>query len=131
MKQFLLAIFLIALPVAGFSAFESVFNSAPAVAGPTALGDLSAMQAVVRDTLAIVEKGDLVAAEKRITDFETLWDQAEPTLRPMNKDAWSNVDAGSDGALKALRSKTPDAAKVKAKLEALLASLIDPSKAVN
>ena len=131
MKQFLLATFLIALPVVGFSGYETFFNSAPAVAGPSALGDLSAMQVVVKDTQALAEKGDFVAAEKRITDFETLWDQAEPTLRPMNKDAWSNVDAGSDGALKALRSKTPDAAKVKEKLAALLASLSDPSKPVN
>lgn len=131
MKHFLLATFLIAVPVAGFSAFETFFNSAQAVAGPSALGDLTAMQMVIKDTLAIAEKGDLVAAEKRVTDFETLWDAAEPTLRPMNKDAWGNVDHGSDGALKALRSKTPDAAKVKEKLTALLASLIDPSKPVN
>ncbi len=72
----------------------------------------------------------MAAAEKRITDFETLWDQAEPTLRPMNKDAWSNVDGASDGALKVLRSKSPDAAKIKTRLEALLAALTDPSKPV-
>lgn len=131
MKHFLLAFVLIAVPVAGFSAFEAYFNSASAVAGQPALGDLSAMQTVIKDTLAIAEKGDLAAAEKRVTDFETLWDGAEPTLRPMNKDAWSNVDSASDGALKALRSKTPDAAKVKATLAALLAALVDPSKPAN
>ncbi len=131
MKQLLLATFLIALPVAGFTMFETYFNSVPAVAGAAVLGDLTAMQVIIKDTLAIAQKGDFVAAEKRISDFETLWDNAEPTLLPMNKDAWANVDAGSDGALKSLRSKTPDAAKVKEKLEALLASLSDPSKPVN
>ena len=131
MKHVLLAFVLIAVPVAGFSAFETYFNSAPAAAGQPPLGDLSAMQTVIKDTLAIAEKGDLAAAEKRVTDFETLWDGAEPTLRPMNKDAWSNVDSASDGALKALRSKTPDAAKVKATLTALLAALVDPSKPAN
>jgi len=131
MKQFFLAVFLIAMPVIAFSAFQSYFTSVPAVAGTAALGDLTAMQAVVKDTQAIAEKGDLAAAEKRITDFETLWDAGEPTLRPMNKDAWSNVDSASDGALKALRSKTPDAAKVKATLQALLAALVDPSKPAN
>ncbi|MEP6828625.1 MAG: hypothetical protein ABJA10_11185 [Aestuariivirga sp.] len=130
MKQFLLAAFLIAVPVVGFSAFEAYFISAPAVAGQPALGDLSAMQSVVKDTQVIVEKGDLAAAEKRLTDFESLWDEAESTLRPMNKDAWSNVDEASDGALKALRSKTPDAVKVKATIAALLGALIDSSKAV-
>lgn len=131
MKQFLLAAILIAVPVAAFGAFESYFSTTQAVAGQPPLGDLSAMQTVIKDTLAIAEKGDLAAAEKRVTDFETLWDEAEPTLRPMNKDAWSNVDAASDGALKALRSKTPDTNKVKVTLAALLAALTDPSKSVN
>ena len=131
MKHFLLAAFLIAVPVLGFSAFEAYFISTQAVAGQPPLGDLSAMQTVIKDTLAIAEKGDLAAAEKRVTDFETLWDEAEPTLRPINKDAWSNIDAASDGALKALRSKTPDAAKVKTTLATLLGALTDPSKAVN
>jgi hypothetical protein len=131
MKQILLALFLIAVPVAGFSAFQIYFNTAAAVAGTAALGDLSAMITAVKDTQAIADKGDLVAAEKRITDYETLWDDAEPTLRPMNKDAWSNVDSASDGALKALRSKAPDAAKIKATLAALLAALVDPSKTTN
>ena len=72
MKQFLLACFLIAVPVAGFSAFEYYFNTATALAGASALGDLSAMQAVVKDTLAIADKGDLTGAATRITDFETL-----------------------------------------------------------
>jgi hypothetical protein len=131
MKQILLALFLIVVPVAGFSTFEVYFNSGSAMAGQPPLGDLSAMLAAVKDTQALADKGDMVAAEKRITDFETLWDDGEPTLRPMNKDAWSNVDSASDGALKALRSKTPDAAKIKTKLDALAAALTDPSKPSN
>ncbi|MDP8997492.1 MAG: hypothetical protein M3O03_10905 [Pseudomonadota bacterium] len=130
MKQFFLALFLIAVPVVGFTGFQVYYNTGTAVAGQPPLGDLSAMQVVLKDTIAIADKGDIVAAEKRITDFETLWDQAEPTLRPMNKDAWSNIDGASDGALKSLRSKTPDAAKIKASLSALLAALTDPSKPV-
>jgi hypothetical protein len=131
MKQLLLALFLIAVPVLGFSGFQLAFKVIPAVAAQSALGDLAAMLAVVRDTEAIAEKGDLVAAEKRITDFETLWDEGEPTLRPMNKDAWSNVDTASDHALKALRSKIPDAAKVKETLGVLAGALADPMKPVN
>ncbi len=131
MKQFLLACFLIAVPVAGFSFFQIYFNTTPALASQAALGDLSAMQAVINDTLAIAEKGDLVAAEKRVTDYETLWDTAEPTLRPMNKDAWSNVDEASDHVLKALRAKAPDPAHVKETLTTLLGALADPSKPLN
>jgi hypothetical protein len=131
MKQFLLACLLIAVPVAGFSGFQIYFNATPALAGQAPLGDLSPMQTVIKDTVAIAEKGDLVAAEKRITDYETLWDEAEPTLRPMNKDAWSNIDEASDGALKALRAKAPDAAKVSAVLARLLGALTDPAKPLN
>ena len=131
MKHLFLALILIAVPVIGFTGFQVYYNTGTAMAGQPPLGDLSAMQAVVRDTIAISDKGDVATAEKRITDFETLWDAAEPTLRPMNKDAWSNIDAASDGALKALRSKTPDAAKVKTTLATLLGALTDPSKAVN
>ncbi len=131
MKQFLLATVLIAVPVVGFSVYQINFNPTAAIAAEAVLGDLSAMQTVIKDTQTIVEKGDLVAAEKRVTDFETLWDQAEPTLRPKNKDAWSNVDSAADGALKALRSKTPDAAKIKTTLTALSTALSDPSKPAN
>jgi hypothetical protein len=131
MKQFLLACFLIAVPVAGFSVFQLYVNTTPALAGQAPLGDLSAMQTVIKDTLASVEKGDLVAAEKRITDYETLWDEGEPTLRPMNKEAWSNVDEASDHALKALRAKAPDAAKVKETLATLLEALANPAKPLN
>ncbi len=50
MKQFLLAAFLIAVPVTGFSAFQAYFNVTAAVANASVLGDLSAMQTVVKDT---------------------------------------------------------------------------------
>jgi hypothetical protein len=126
LKQFLLAATLIALPVAGFSIFQLTLNTSNAVAGQPVLGDLSSMVAVVKDTKTIAATGDLVSAEKRITDFESLWDTAEPTLRPINKEAWVNVDSAADTALKSLRAKTVDAAKVTSALDGLLASLDNP-----
>lgn len=71
----------------------------------------------------------MTAAEKRITDFETAWDDAEPTLRPMDTNAWGNVDQAADHALKALRSSTPVSADVTATLAALAASLDIPGYA--
>lgn len=130
LKQYALALVLIAAPVAVFSGSEHYFIAAtPAEAAAAPLGDLSAMKTIVADVQAIAAKGDMPAAEKRITDFETAWDEAEPTLRPMNKDAWGNVDGAADAALKALRAKTPDAAKVASTLAGLAAALDNPAAA--
>ena len=42
------------------------------------------LHAIAADTLTIAKSGDFVAAEQRITDFETSWDAAESTMRPMD-----------------------------------------------
>lgn len=130
MKQFLLALMLIAVPVAAFTGFEMRFAATPAVAaGAASLGDLSKLKTIIADVQAIADKGDMVAAEKRIRDFENDWDVATKTLRGLNKEDWSHVDDASDAALSDLREAKPDAAKVKITLAALLAALNDPSKA--
>jgi len=130
MKQFLLALLLIAVPVAGFSAVEIWLiptvpdASATVVVDP--LGDLAAYETIVADTSVIAGSGDLAAAEKRITDFETAWDAAESTLRAKDAAAWGNIDTAADDALDALRKGTPDASSVKATLVALAAMLANP-----
>ena len=130
MKQFLLALILIAVPVAAFTGFEMKFATTPAVAaGATSLGDLSKLKAIIADVQGIADKGDLVAAEKRIRDFENDWDVATKTLRGLNKSDWGHIDDASDAALSDLRDAKPDAAKVKVTLAALMASLNDPTKA--
>lgn len=76
MKQLLPASTLIALPVAGFAAFEFLPAVAPpATAGATAgsLGDLSAYGTIVADTQVLARRGDLTAAARRATDFEPRW----------------------------------------------------------
>ena len=80
MKQLLLAYALIAVPVAGFTIVELHVPATPAAAARPAgesLGDLSALEAIVTDTQTIAKSGDLAAAQTRITDFETQWDDAE------------------------------------------------------
>lgn len=90
------------------------------------LGDLSSLLAIVGDVQAIAATGDFGKAERRITDFETLWDKDEETLKPMNKTAWHHVDDAADAALKALRTKKPDATEVTDTLAALSAALANP-----
>jgi len=127
MKQVLLAIVLIAVPVALFSAFQ-VYSSRLAQTASSGLGDMSAFKAIVSDVQALADKGDMAGAAERVTDFETAWDQAETAIRPMSPSQWANVDQAADGALKSVRASTPAPDKTKAALATLMAELNDPSK---
>jgi hypothetical protein len=132
MKQILLALVLIAAPVAIFFAGNTylVPHSAEAAAKASqSLGDLSALKTIINDVDKIANTGDMVAAEKRITDFESAWDDAQPKLQALNGEAWGVVDGAADKALKALRAKSPDAAKVAETLTALSAALDNPDGA--
>ena len=131
MKQLLLAALLIALPTAAFTAVETWIGPGARPVSPSAsadpLGDLAVYETIVADTRDLVASGDLVAAEVRITDFETRWDGAATTMRPKAPSAWGNVDAAADDAFAALRSRSPDPAKVKDALAALSSTLADPA----
>ncbi|MBY5876253.1 hypothetical protein ACU8MP_35580 (plasmid) [Rhizobium leguminosarum] len=126
MRQIFLAIALIAAPVAAFTGFELYANNAPAKTAD--LGDLSSFKTIIGDVQALASKGDLSAAAKRITDYETAWDQAETAIRPLNQNDWTNIDAASDAALRALRQSTPSADKVNKTLAALMAVLNNPAQ---
>ncbi len=97
--------------------------TASAASSQTDLGDLSSFETIIADTIALVEKGDLVAANKRITDYETAWDAAETKLYPLNKATWGVIDDASDAALDALREDKTATAKVRSSLAALVAAL--------
>jgi hypothetical protein len=73
MKQVLLTIALILVPVTAFTGFQVYAkNDTAATAG---LGDLSSLKAIIADVQAIAARGDLTAAAKRITDYESAWDE--------------------------------------------------------
>ncbi len=131
MRNLLLSVALIAVPVAGFAAVETWLMPAPA--GQTAsagLGDLAPFAAIVTDTQTIAATGDLAAAQTRITDLETAWDEAEPALRAADANAWGVVDTSIDDALSALRRKTPSPVEVNDTLAALQETLAGPVAAV-
>lgn len=127
MRQIFLVVALIIAPVAAFTGFELLYASnAPAKTAD--LGDLSSFKTIIADVQALAAKGDLTAAAKRITDYETAWDQAETAIRPLNPTYWNNIDAASDAALKALRQSVPSADKVDKTLAALMAVLNNPAQ---
>lgn len=90
------------------------------------LGDLAAFETIAKDTLVLVDKGDLKGAEKRITDFETAWDQAQPTLRPKDKGEWGVIDDAADAAIGSLRASSPDATDAQKTVSALIDAIRHP-----
>ena len=124
MKHALIALALIVTPVA-----MPVVMAQPVLAAPLTgkLGDLSSFATIADDTLTLIEQKDLVAAQKRITDFETAWDAAQPTLYPKDKAAWGVIDDAADAAIKSLRATKPSAKKAKTTVTALLNTLQDPA----
>ncbi len=128
MKQLFLAIVLIAVPVAMFSGYE-LYAGSTATAAESGLGDLSSFKTIIADVQALVDKGDLAGASRRITDWETSWDAAETAIRPLNQTQWGHIDQASDAALSAVRSSKADRAGAKTAVDALMAELTDPTLA--
>ncbi|OCI98402.1 hypothetical protein A6U86_33790 [Rhizobium sp. AC27/96] len=106
----------------------SLVSATPVVAATSqALGDLSRFKTIANDTLTLVESGDMVAAQKRITDFETEWDAAQSRLYPLNHEEWGAIDTAADGAISSLRAKKPSPDNAKLALKTLIKVMQNPS----
>lgn len=105
-------------------AAAAMFSTSATAAGK--LGDLSKFEKIAHDTLVLVDKGDLKAAEKRITNFESAWDKAEPKLRPRDTAEWGVIDDAADAAIASLRNTSPDASNAQKTVSALVDTIRHP-----
>lgn len=103
--QSLLCVALVAAPAIG-----SAQAAAPASTATSPLGDLSKFHAMAEDSLKSAKAGDLSGAQKKLTDFETNWDNAADQIRPKSFNQWKAIDNALDRALGKLNAKTPNAA---------------------
>ncbi len=132
MRQLLLAIVLILVPVGLFWAAEHWLQSSSpdraAVDPGPSLGDLTPFQSIAADVQTLA-RTDLAAAKTRIGDLETAWDEAEPTLQPLNPAQWGVLDALIDDSLASVRAAAPKASVVQMALFALQDELAYPGTA--
>jgi hypothetical protein len=124
MKNILVALAIVVMPIGA-----SCLMTAPTYAAVTVseLGDLSPLRAIVTDTLDLATKGSMANATKRITDYETAWDADAKRLDALNHAKWAVIDDASDAAITALRTNPPVTADVISTLNALIATLDNPT----
>lgn len=97
------------------------------------LGDLSKFKIIADNSLTLVHSGKFSDAKTRIGDLEYAWDNAEAQLKPMNKEAWRDVDKSIDVVLRKLRSVNQDSIACSTALESFISVLgkVDPQNCGN
>ena len=100
------SVLLLSVSIAGYSVRSvQLRNLAAASASAAApLGDLSRFQQVAGDILRAERGGDVSGARSQADDLETVWDNAQALLRPMNPEKWTLLDHAIDDVLSKVRA---------------------------
>jgi dienelactone hydrolase len=100
---------------AGFVAASSVgLISAAQAAAPSKLGSLTPFRSIATDIMATLGKGDVVTANKRVTDIESAWDKAASGLKRRDATDWRVLDRAMDHAYDTVRQDKPNLGAAKA-----------------
>lgn len=91
--------------------------------GAFPVSDVANFRTIAQDTLDLVAGSDQAGAVTRVKDLETAWDDAQPTLQPLDDTGWSVLDGQIDAVLTAVRASSPDTAAETDALNTLLTTL--------
>ena len=93
------------------------------VAADFPTSSLTRYRAIARDTRSLADGGDTQAAQTRIADLETAWDDDQVTLQSANCRAWTYVDTQIDDVLTSVRAGNPDVPTEDRTIDHLLTTL--------
>lgn len=83
------------------------------------------MQAVITDTKAAINAGDVAKAQAAFAGFESYWEQAEDGVKAKSAETYKAIEDDMDTITIGLKVTNPDKAKVVIALQSLSKKLTD------
>ena len=87
------------------------------------VGDVTTFRTLTQDMLTKVKANDQAGATAAAKKLETAWDDAQPTLEPMDGGTWTAIDGRIDAVLTSIRGLAPDPTTEAQTLDDLLSAL--------
>ncbi len=107
-------------------------NQAAATVSPTApLGDITPFRTIAEDMLQKENAGDMAGAKTRADDLETIWDNSQARLRPMNEEKWTLMDGAIDDVLTKVRARQSNAGASSASLQSFISVMDNLGKNIS
>ncbi|WP_040949025.1 hypothetical protein [Gorillibacterium massiliense] len=111
-----LCVFL-AIGIGGYVWMNNHISSQTVSTQTTLTGQLSDFINIENNILKNVNSNSISDAKTGADNLEHDWDDAEPSLRKIDRKTWTQIDGTIDSVLAAVRSKHPDASKCKSALD--------------
>lgn len=85
--------------------------------------DNARIRSITAKTQSLVAAGDQKAAQSKVRELETAWDQAQPDLQSKDCSTWTFIDGRIDPVLSSVRADHPDRSAEQQTISDLLAAL--------